>query len=92
MADEKKTDKKRDTLRMKGSGEDGLPTDAELDALQAQIDEATQGMAEREAEAEVKPEQRIEQLETELLPRKHTVLNALPWISYLCPTTCRALS
>jgi len=77
MADEKKTDKKRDTLRMKGSGEDGLPTDAELDALQAQIDEATQGMAEREAEAEVKPEQRIEQLETELATLKDQALRAM---------------
>jgi len=78
MADDTKKTDKSNTLRMRGSGPDGLPTEGELDALQAQIDEATQGMAERENETpEVTPEQRIEQLETELATLKDQALRAM---------------
>jgi len=64
------TDKKRDTLKMPGS-EDGLPSDAELDALQAEINKAKEDLAEAKAEQpDQTPEQKIEQLETELAAMK----------------------
>jgi len=76
MADKKKPD--RTNL------DDGLPTDAELDALQAEIDEAKAGMAERAekeaeeaAKAETSPDERVEQLETELATLKDQALRAM---------------
>lgn len=58
---------------------DGLPSDAELDALQAEIDKATDGMANREPEEEQAPtaEQRVEQLEVELANLKDQALRAM---------------
>lgn len=66
------------------AAEDGLPTDAELDALQAAIDLEKAGMAARnqdqsdgETASEVTPEQRIEQLEAELAAIKDQALRAM---------------
>jgi len=71
------TDKKRDTLKMPGS-EDGLPSDAELDALQAEINKAKEDLAEAKAEQpDQTPEQKIEQLETELAAMKDQALRAM---------------
>lgn len=80
QADKASADKGRDTLRMKkgeGLDIDGLPSEAELDALQAEIDKAHDDMAKREEKAEVTPDQRIEQLETELATLKDQALRAL---------------
>ena len=89
MADKKETDNAtqadkadgtRETLKMKkgaGLDVDGLPSEAELDALQAEIDKAHDDMAKREAKEEVTPEQRIEQLETELANLKDQALRAM---------------
>ncbi|WP_371396699.1 nucleotide exchange factor GrpE [Fretibacter rubidus] len=86
MADKKDMDKAekaegaRETLKMKkgaGFDVDGLPSEAELDALQAEIDKAHDDMAKREAVEEVTPEQRIEQLETELANLKDQALRAM---------------
>lgn len=70
-----------------GPDVDGLPTDAELDALQAQIDEAAQNVNDRketndaEAEPELGPQElaakRIEELETELASIKDQALRAM---------------
>ena len=71
------TDKKRRTLKMpgkQGESKDGLPTDAELDALQAEINKVQDDMAEDTAE---KAEQKIEQLETELAAMKDQALRAM---------------
>lgn len=89
MSDEKHTakdapkkapSKPRETLKMKsgaGLDIDGLPSEAELDALQAEIDKASEDMAKREAVEEVTPEQRIEQLEAELANLKDQALRAM---------------
>lgn len=82
MADKKdaQDSKPRETLKMKkgeGLDVDGLPSEAELDALQAEIDKAHDDMAKREAKEEVTPEQRIEQLETELATLKDQALRAM---------------
>lgn len=72
--------KPRETLKMKkgeGLDIDGLPSEAELDALQAEIDKASEDMAKREAVEEVTPEQRIEQLEAELANLKDQALRAM---------------
>ncbi len=61
--------------------DDGMPTDAELDALQAEINAAKDKIANREetdkAEKAMTPEQRIEQLETELATIKDQALRAM---------------
>jgi len=69
--------KKRETLRMPGTelDDDGLPSEAELDALQAAIDEAT--TEPMEPQEDVTPEQKIEQLETELATMKDQALRAM---------------
>lgn len=89
MSDEKHTakdapkkgpSKPRETMTMKsgaGLDIDGLPSEAELDALQAEIDKASEDMAKREAVEEVTPEQRIEQLEAELANLKDQALRAM---------------
>jgi len=72
------------------TGNDNMPTDAELDALQAQIDDAAKAVSERaekkdEATAEAAPELsqaeqqavRIEQLEAELAAAKDQTLRAM---------------
>ncbi|MGB0906223.1 MAG: nucleotide exchange factor GrpE [Maricaulaceae bacterium] len=75
-------DKKTDTAS--GQAEDilsadDLPSDAELDALQAEIEKAKDGMANREAEEAAAPtaEQRVEQLEAELANLKDQALRAM---------------
>ena len=80
MSDDKKTDGKRETLKMKkgeGLDVDGLPTEAELDALQAEIDKAQEDMAKREEKAELTADQRVEQLEAELANLKDQALRAM---------------
>jgi len=69
--------KKRETLRMPGTelDDDGLPSEAELDALQAAIDEVT--TEPMEPQEDVTPEQKIEQLETELATMKDQALRAM---------------
>lgn len=70
----------RETLRMKkgaGLDVDGLPSEAELDALQAEIDKAHEDMAKREEKAEVTPDQRVQELETELANLKDQALRAM---------------
>ncbi|WP_409432472.1 nucleotide exchange factor GrpE [Litorimonas sp. RW-G-Af-16] len=64
--------------------DDGLPSDEELDALQAEINEAKAGMAaraEKEAEeaakAEATPDERVAQLEAELAALKDQALRAM---------------
>lgn len=59
--------------------EDSLPSDAELDALQAEIEKAKDGMSNREAEEAEAPtaEQRVEQLEAELANLKDQALRAM---------------
>jgi len=63
---------------------DGLPSDAELDALQNAIDRELEGVNQRdpeagdaESEAEATPEQRIEALELELANLKDQALRAM---------------
>ena len=63
---------------------DGLPSDAELDALQNAIDRELEGVNQRdpdaapeEGEAEATPEQRIEALELELANLKDQALRAM---------------
>lgn len=56
---------------------DDLPSDAELDALQAEINVAKEKMASREEVKSQTPEQRIEQLETELATLKDQALRAM---------------
>lgn len=80
MSDDKKADGKRETLKMKkgeGLDIDGLPSEAELDALQAEIEKAQDDMANREEQAEVTPAQRVEQLEAELANLKDQALRAM---------------
>lgn len=58
--------------------EDDMPSDAELDALQAEINKAKQEIKDGEApKPDVTPEQRIEQLETELATMKDQALRAM---------------
>ncbi len=55
-----------------------LPTDAELDALQAQINDALEGVEKREGDQEgPTPEQAIEALQTELANTKDQALRAM---------------
>jgi len=82
MADEKNT--KRSTLKMPGANDsmpdaDGLPTEAELDALQAIIDGEKEAVAQREEEEDDTPDPaaRIEALETELATLKDQALRAM---------------
>ena len=82
MADEKKT--KRETLKMPGAKDslpdiDGLPSDAELDALQAIIDGEKEAVAQREEPEDdtPDPQARIEELETELANLKDQALRAM---------------
>lgn len=74
------TDKKRPTLKMPGS-EDGLPSDAELEALQAEINQVKADLAEGKTEdteqTEQTPEQEIEQLKTALAAMKDQALRAM---------------
>ncbi len=87
MAGKKMTDKKKDIkdIDMKDMdlGEDGLPSDADLDALQRAIDMEMDGMTQREAatedsEAEEDSDaQKIEQLEAELANIKDKALRAM---------------
>ena len=75
------TNKKRDTLKMPsrmGDSEDGLPSDAELEALQAEINKAKADLAEGKVEQpEQTPEQEIEQLKTALAAMKDQALRAM---------------
>jgi len=57
--------------------QDGLPSDAELDALQAEINEAKAAIESRESDKVVTPEHRVEQLETELATLKDQALRAM---------------
>lgn len=57
--------------------DDGLPSDAELDALQAEINDAKEKMASREEVKSQTPQQRIEELETELATLKDQALRAM---------------
>lgn len=83
MADKKKT--KRETLKMPGASTarpdvDGLPTEAELDALQAMIDGEAEAVAQREEPEQDKPDDqsaRIEELELELANLKDQALRAM---------------
>lgn len=83
MADEKKT--KRSTLKMPGANDslpdvDGMPSEAELDALQAMIDGEVEAASYREApeeETAPDPQARIEELETELANLKDQALRAM---------------
>ncbi len=82
MADDKKT--KRSTLKMPGANAstpdiDGLPSDAELDALQAMIDGEKEAVAQREEPEDdtPDPQARIEELETELANLKDQALRAM---------------
>lgn len=80
MSDEKKTGSKRETLKMKkgeGLDVDGLPTEAELDALQAEIDKAQEDIAAREEKPELTADQRVEQLEAEIANIKDQALRAM---------------
>ncbi len=94
MADDKKTNdnktndnKKRDTLKMPGAatakaGVDGLPSDAELDALQSIIDNEKEAVAHRDNNAEDADEtpdaqRRVEELELELANLKDQALRAM---------------
>ena len=61
---------------------DGLPSDAELDALQQAIDREMDGVAQREDEGEaveeaMTPEKRVEELELELANLKDQALRAM---------------
>lgn len=56
---------------------DDLPSDAELDALQAEIDKAKDAIEAREDKVELTPEQKIEQLQTELATLKDQALRAM---------------
>ena len=61
---------------------DGLPSDAELDALQQAIDREMDGVAQREDESEAEeeamtPEKRVEELELELANLKDQALRAM---------------
>jgi len=56
---------------------DGLPSDAELDALQAEINQAKDKMAERAEVEKQTPEQQIEQLKTEIATIKDQALRAM---------------
>ena len=61
---------------------DGLPSDAELDALQKAIDREMDGVAQREDEDEAEeeamtPEKRVEELELELANLKDQALRAM---------------
>ena len=61
---------------------DGLPSDAELDALQQAIDREMDGVAQREDEDEAEeeamtPEKRVEELELELANLKDQALRAM---------------
>ena len=61
---------------------DGLPSDAELDALQQAIDREMDGVAQREDEGEAEeeamtPEKRVEELELELANLKDQALRAM---------------
>lgn len=83
MADKKKT--KRETLKMPGANTsqpdvDGLPSEAELDALQAIIDGEAEAVSMREEPQEEDapdPQARIEELETELATLKDQALRAM---------------
>jgi len=82
MADEKKT--KRDTLKMPGVNSstpdsDGLPSEAELDALQAIIDGEVEAASMREeVEDDIPdPQARIDALEAELANLKDQALRAM---------------
>lgn len=57
--------------------DDSLPSDAELDALQAEINDAKEKMASREEVKSQTPQQRIEELETELATLKDQALRAM---------------
>lgn len=57
--------------------DDSLPSDAELDALQAEINDAKEKMASREEAKSQTPQQRIEELETELATLKDQALRAM---------------
>ncbi len=56
---------------------DDLPSDAELDALQAEIDKAKEAIENREEANTQTPAQRIEQLETEIATLKDQALRAM---------------
>ncbi len=56
---------------------DDLPSDAELDALQEEINKAKAAIEQREEEKTVTPEHRIEQLETEIATLKDQALRAM---------------
>jgi molecular chaperone GrpE len=82
MADKKPT--KRDTLKMPGANKaapdiDGLPSEAELDALQAMIDGEKEAVNLREQPEDDTPDPaaRIEELETELANLKDQALRAM---------------
>lgn len=82
MADDKKT--KRSTLKMPGANDstpdvDGMPSEAELDALQAIIDGEKEAVAQREEPEDnaPDPQARIEELETELANLKDQALRAM---------------
>lgn len=82
MADKKKTP--RSTLKMPGANSstpdvDGMPSEAELDALQAIIDGEKEAVAQREEPVDdtPDPQARIEELETELANLKDKALRAM---------------
>jgi len=68
-------DKKAKPDTQKSAAEDGLPSDAELDALQDEINKAKAAIEAREEV--VSPQDRIEQLETELATLKDQALRAM---------------
>jgi len=82
MANEKKT--KRDTLKMPGTHKsvpdaDGMPSDAELDALQDIIDSEKEAASLREepVDSAPDPQVRITELEAELANLKDQALRAM---------------
>ncbi len=82
--DTDKNPAKRETLKMPGAGAstpdiDGLPTEAELDALQAIIDGEKEAVSLREEPEDETPDPsaRIEELETELANLKDQALRAM---------------
>ncbi len=80
MADDKKDSPKKDIEIPKMELDaDGLPSDAELEALQKAIDMEMDGINQRddEAEAETTPEKRVEELELELANIKDQALRAM---------------
>jgi len=69
--------KQKNDPKASETSQDGLPSDAELDALQAEINEAKAAIESRESDKVVTPEHRVEQLETELATLKDQALRAM---------------